>query len=128
MKLQNKGNYLIEGEEKPIEALEQPDGKFYYNKIDKDNKNTYPAITESDVIRQVWLDRDRCELEVGDIVVYASSSWNSSSVTVNIGQIEELKGVRATVRWSEDNTSKVAPHNLTIITPEKIRKFYDFLK
>lgn len=128
MKLQNKGNYLIEGEEKPIEALEQPDGKFYYNKIDKDNKNTYPAITESDVIRQVWLDRDRRELEVGDIVVYTSSSWNSSSVTVDIGQVEELKGIRATIRWSKDDTSKVAPHNLTIVSDRKIRKFYDFLK
>lgn len=128
MKLKHKGIYLLKGEEKPVEALEKPNGEFYYVKTKEDNTKTCPDITEADVERQVWLDKDRRELEVGDIVVYASSSWNSSSVTVDIGQIEELKGVRATVRWSEDNTSKIAPHNLTIITPEKIRKFYDFLK
>lgn len=58
--------------------------------------------------------------------MYIKSLWNGGN-TVEVGQVAELKGVKAKVKF-EDRTSSVSPDNLFIITSDRIKDKYTWLK
>lgn len=124
VKLAHKGTYILKGIDEPITLRQNPDGKFWY--IDGNNRNEVVYVTEKDVEKQVYISRNDLELIVGDTVLYIKSLWNGGN-TVEVGQVAELKGVKAKVKF-EDRTSSVSPDNLFIITSDRIKDKYTWLK
>jgi hypothetical protein len=125
IKLQHKGTYFLKGIKEPKTLRENASGKFWY--IDDKDRNKTVYVTEDDVISQIYISYNDLELKVGDIVLYIKALWNGG-VTVALGQVEELKGVRVKVRFEDDKTSNVAPDNLFVITDSRIRETYKWLK
>jgi hypothetical protein len=125
IKLQHKGTYFLKGVEKPITLRKNKKGQFWYVDCKDRNKTVY--VTEEDVVGQTYISYNDLELKVGDIVLYIKSLWNGGA-TVALGQVEELKGVRAKVRFEDDKTSNIAPDNLFVVTDSRIRETYKWLK
>ena len=125
IKLHHKGTYFLKGIEKPITLRENKKGQFWY--VDSKDRNKTVYVTEEDVIGQTYISYNNLELKVGDIVLYIKSLWNGGA-TVALGQVEELKGVRAKVRFEDDKTSNIAPDNLFVVTDSRIRETYKWLK
>ena len=125
IKLQHKGTYFLKGIEKPITLRENKKGQFWY--VDSEDRNKTVYVTEEDVTGQTFISYNNLELKVGDIVLYIKSLWNGGA-TVALGQVEELKGVRAKVRFEDDKTSNIAPDNLFVVTDSRIRETYKWLK
>lgn len=125
IKLQHKGTYFLKGIEKPIMLRKNPKGQFWY--IDSKDRNKTVYVTEEDIIGQTYISYNDLELKVGDIVLYIKSLWNGGA-TVALGQVEGLKGVRAKVRFEDDKTSNIAPDNLFVVTDNRIRETYKWLK
>ena len=130
-KLVENGIYLLKNGEEV--QLSKVDGKFLYYKgyCEKDSEGVDHVgcrrieVTENDIVKQLWRDRNGHDLEIGDIVVKLTEAYNSK-VGHEIGRVVEISGRKPTVEF-ENHTIKVWSCDLLIITPEKFDKFYSFL-
>ena len=132
VKLVENGIYFLKKEDEPI-CLRKINGKFCYYKgyCEKDEKGIDHVgcrrleVTEDDVIKQLWRDRNGHDIEIGDIVVKLTEAHNSK-VGHEIGRVIKIEGTKPTVEF-EKHTIKVWSCDLLIITPEKFDEFYSFL-
>ena len=131
-KLVNGGIYILKNEAEPIQ-INKYDGKFKYHKgyCEKDEKGIDHVgcriyeVTEDDVVRQIWRDKNGHEFEVGDVVVKLTESWNSK-VGHELGRVIKIDGLKPTVEF-ENSTIKVWGCDLLIITPSKWNEYYSYL-
>ena len=131
IKLVENGIYILKnGEEITPSKI---DNKFYYYKgyCEKDDKGVDHVgcrrieVTESDIVKQLWRDRNGHDLEIGDIVVKLTEAHNNK-VGHEIGRVIEISGLKPTVEF-ENHVIKVWSCDLLIISPKKFDEYYPFL-
>lgn len=129
VKLFQKGTYELKDTKEIVKLYEDVDGSFWYWKDYNSDNRQIITVTPQDFTRQVYIGRGGTdELEIGDIVVYLTSGYNSAPNT-RIGQVVGFKNTRVTVNFGcQCDTSNIAPNNLMVVTESKLRKKYDWIK
>lgn len=128
VKLFRNGTYELKTTKEIVKLHTRPDGSFWYWKDYNSDNRQVITVEPQDFTRQVYIGRDGIgELEVGDIVVYLTSGYNSAP-SIRIGQIVGFKNIRVTVNFGNQcGISNIAPNNLILVTENKLRKNYNWM-